>query len=483
MKTTIRLKLFAGVSSIILFIFVALFLANTFLSRPFFLSEQKNKMENVYALIDEVDDLSYQEYISESDYIEITSNIEVFIIDGEDIIYNSRGQQDPEGKSLLFLNHIDEMEEDSVSDDYSIYIDNNNARPDRSAYLLLYGTLINGYDVVIRSSLSSIEYNISITNHFIIYIGIASLILGMILTYLLSRTFTKPLVKINETAKKIKDLDFSKRIEYNSKDEIGELSSSINEMADSLFEKIEGLKKVNSELVKETKKNNILLEKRRQLLNDVSHDLKTPLALIQGYSEALKLNVNNSKEKADFYCDVISEETRKMNLLVEELLDVNRTYSTLNKKKTEVFEINNFMHQELQKYRKMVSDKRIYLQFDRSESTEVKANRELTDRVVTNFLINAIRHVDENLKVRISIKVLKKKVRVSFFNTCHNIKEEDLAKLWDAFYKLDDSRNSAKGGHGLGLSIVRNIQESLGLGYGAKLKDDGIVFWFEMNRS
>lgn len=483
MKNSIRFKLFAGISSIILFVFVALFLANTFLSKPFFLYEQSTKFKDAYTLIDGTDETDYLEVISNNDELELTANIEIILSDEDDnIIYSSQNPERAIYDRTMCLSHIDDMQNYTTSDAYSIYIDDDENNPDDQKYLLLYGSLTNGNEVIFRSSLTSIEYNIDITNQFIIYIGIASLLLGMILTLILSRKFTKPILKINETTKKIKELDFSEKVEYKSNDEIGELAESINEMALSLSEKITNLKNLNSVLMNETEKNKVLLEKRRQLLNDVSHDLKTPLSLIQGYAEALKLNVNSSKEKADFYCDVISEETAKMNMLVEELLNVNRSYPSEVNSQTDTFEINRFLRKEMEKYEKIIEDKKINFAIEKNEPIKVTAYKSLVDRVITNFIVNAIRYVDKNLKIRISTENLKDTVKISFYNSCDSVTIDELPKLWDAFYKVDDSRNRTNEGHGLGLSIVKNIQETLGLGYGVKLVDGGIIFWFEINK-
>jgi len=483
MKNSIRFKLFASISSIIIFVFVALFLANTFLSKPFFLHEQANKFQDTYTLIDTTDEADYQEIISNTKELELTANIEIILSDEDgNIIYSSKNPNRATDDQTMSLSHIDEMENYTTSDNFSIYIDSGANNLSEQKYLLLYGSLTNGNKVILRSSLSSIEYNINITNQFILYIGIAALLLGVLLTFILSRKITKPILEINKTTKKIKNLDFTEKAKSKSKDEIGELAESINEMAQSLSEKITNLNNSNLELMNETEKNRILLEKRRQLLNDVSHDLKTPLSLIQGYAEALKLNVNTSKEKADFYCDVITEETTKMNMLVEELLNVNKSYPSEIDSQPETFEINRFLSKEIKKYEKVIEDKKIELKIEMSAPTKVFAHKALVDRIVTNFFVNAIRYVDDNLKITISTEILKDTVKISFYNSCNSVTEAHLPKLWDAFYKVEDSRKRTDESHGLGLSIVKNIQDTLGLGYGVNLIDEGIIFWFEVSK-
>lgn len=483
MRSSIRLKLFAGISAIILFIFVGLFLANSFLSRPFFIYQQKSKLKDIYTLVDNIDESNYDSVISENQEVQSTFNIELFILDEDkNVIYNSRERQNEEHENLFFLERIDSMEEDQVNEKYSIYMDVPSENTDKNSFLMLYGSLRNDDQVIIRSSIASIEYNIELTNNFILYIGLASLAIGMVLTYFLSRRFTKPILAINEKTKKIKELDFSQKINYKGNDEIGELSNSINEMADSLSEKINGLQELNSELLSETKKNRILLEKKRQLLSDISHDLKTPLSLIQGYSEALKLNVNSSKEQADSYCDVISEEIKKINLLVEQLLNVNRSNPKDDTEEKSVFEVNEFLEFEIKKYQKLIDEKNIDLTYKKCKQIKVVAYKSLVDRVFTNYMVNAIRYVDSNLKISISAKVLKKTIRVSFYNSTSDVNSENSSKLWDAFYMIDESRNRKLGGHGLGLSIVKNIQETQGLKYGLKIEKDGVTFWFDIEK-
>ncbi len=212
----------------------------------------------------------------------------------------------------------------------------------------------------------------------------------------------------------------------------------------------------------------------------MAHELKTPLALMRGYSEALKLNIATSKEKSDFYCDVISDETSKMNQLVESLLDINQVEFGDKVLNIEPFEINEFITTHFNKYIKIIEEKNITYTVNVIKPTMVSADPFMMERVFTNYITNAINYVDDNLNVQITIKELNDIIRIEVYNTCESISDNELDKLWDDFYKVDKARTRDNGGHGLGLSIVKAIQEAHNNSYGVKNSEKGIVFWFEL---
>jgi signal transduction histidine kinase len=303
----------------------------------------------------------------------------------------------------------------------------------------------------------------------------------MIFAYLVSNYFTKPIREMNDVTKRMKNMNFDTSCKVLSNDEIGQLSQSINEMSIELSKTIKSLNNKNVQLEKEIKERCRLDEKRRTLLNNVSHELKTPLSIMQGYAEGLKLNVIKNKEKSNFYCDVIIDESVKMNTLVESLLNIDQMEfgdTVINKSS---FEINEFIIQIFNIYEKILQDKNIHWQVNTINPIQVFGDNFMIERVFKNYITNAINYVDENLTLKVDVIKLEKHIRIEVFNTCKEIDDSDLEKIWDSFYKLDKARTREKGGHGLGLSIVKAIQESHKNSYGAKNVENGVCFWFEID--
>lgn len=346
--------------------------------------------------------------------------------------------------------------------------------------LMLRGTLDNGNRIELVIPLVSIKTNIELTNTFYLIIGGFVFLVSMLFAYMISNYFTKPIREMNEATKRMKSLDFNTSCKVISRDEIGQLAVSINEMQMELSKNIDILNERNKELENEIYEKNRIDKKRRDLLNNVSHELKTPLALMQGYAEGLKVHVIHSKEKSNFYCDVIIDESKKMNQLVESLLNIEAMEfgdKVLCKSR---FEIIQFILQTLNKYQKLFDDQHIKYTVNEIEPIFVFADMFMMKSVFTNYITNAIHYVDERKVVEISIMQEKEYIRVEVYNTAKPILPEDMEKLWDSFYKVDKARTREKGGHGLGLSIVKAIQEAHQSGYGVKNTRDGVSFWFDV---
>lgn len=469
---SIRSKLFLQVSLVLFVVLSFLVISNNILLKSFYVQKQKDIIEDYYNFINLIDESEYQTHYIDFARFETLSNVDIWIKSPElENIYISRqyvfNVENPERAPLI----ISKIEE--VNNDYRfIYAKDVNISRD---FILLSGTLDNGNTIEIRIPIDSINRNIEITNQFLIYIGIGSFILALVLTFFMSRKFTKPILKLNEITKKMKELDFSHSISILSKDEIGDLANSINELASSLEETLESLKK-------EVLYNKNLSDKRKELLNNVSHELKTPLSLMQGYSEVLQMNLNLNPEKRKFYASVIEEESKKMSALVDTLLDnesINE--NTKNHIKSRI-DLSRFIQDKLLLFEKQISEKEITIDFYEPESKYALGNITLIDSVFTNYLTNAIHYVTNEKLIKINIVSTNENYRIEIFNSFPKVEDEVLDKLWDSFYKTDESRNRATGGHGLGLSIVKSIQENLGLPFGVISTSQGITFYFEVSR-
>lgn len=221
---------------------------------------------------------------------------------------------------------------------------------------------------------------------------------------------------------------------------------------------------------------------RKEFISSVSHELRTPLSVIQGYAEGLVSNVTESDEDRKFYCDVIMNETDKMNKLVRDLLNLSQIESGyFHIEKTE-FDLVSLIEYVLNRYKSTFEEKSIEIKFESGESVIVYGDMTRIEQILTNYINNAINHVDNNKIIRINKISVKDKIRVNVFNTGKHIPDEYLDKIWNSFYKVDKARTRAYGGYGLGLSIVKAIADLHSNAYGVENTEGGVNFWFEIDK-
>lgn len=351
-------------------------------------------------------------------------------------------------------------------------------------YIFLSSILDNGDMLYIRIQVASIEESVQISNRLLIFIGGISIFIASILASFISKMFTKPILELNNIAKNMSKLDFSKKYRIkDTDDEINNLGRSINTMSDKLESTIKQLRETNVELEKDIEEKSRIDEMRKQFISDVSHELKTPIALIQGYAEGLIENVNTDEESRKFYAEVILDEAGKMDTLVKQLLELMKLEYGKREFNNTKFDIIELIKEVIRKCDVMIKEKEIIVEFDDSSPVYVVADEFYIEQVVTNYFTNAIKHVKEiNGQKKIEINIEKQdKIRISIFNTGERIPEYDLNKIWQRFYKVDSSRNREDGGSGIGLALVKAIMNNYENEYGVKNKQNGVEFYFELN--
>ncbi|MFA5881808.1 MAG: HAMP domain-containing sensor histidine kinase [Eubacteriales bacterium] len=353
----------------------------------------------------------------------------------------------------------------------------------KTEFLILTARLSNGDILILSSALAAISESTAIANRFFLFTGLITIVLGGLAVFLYTRRFTKPILDLNDIAQRMSKLDFSTKYPVQTKDEIGQLGDSINSLSDQLDHAITDLTQANDNLKEDIERERRIDKMRKEFISNVSHELKTPIALIQGYSEGLKLNVNEDEENRNFYCDVIMDETDKMNRLVSDLLDLSQIESGNLKIEKSVFDMSSMVEHLLDKYRPILSEKQIAVSVKKDENVPVLGDRARIEQVLVNYLNNAVNHVDENKLITITVTVCNDKVRVAVFNSGKNIPEEALDKIWTSFYKVDKARTRAYGGTGLGLSVVKSIMELHQNAFGAENNNEGVTFWFELEKN
>lgn len=345
----------------------------------------------------------------------------------------------------------------------------------------LFGTLDNGWFVFLRTSYQSITEAADIASGFLARVGVVVIICGALLVYFISNIFTRPIRQISEIALRMSHQDFEARCPVRGNDEIGVLGDSMNKLSERLEATIKDLKEANNELQKDIQHKVEIDNMRTDFISNVSHELKTPLALIQGYAEGLQENISDDPESREFYCEVIVDEAKKMSRMVKKLLTLHQIEFGQNAVELERFDIVSMLRTVLEATDILREQKEVTLHFRECEPVYVWADEYLIEEVVTNYLSNAMNHVAKSKEIAVSLQKMGASVRISVYNTGEPIPEEDLDNIWVKFYKVDKARTREYGGSGIGLSIVKAIMESHNQKYGVINHPGGVEFWFELD--
>lgn len=347
-------------------------------------------------------------------------------------------------------------------------------------YLEIWGTLTCGDYFMMRIPMESIRINVGISTEFVMYASVLVVLVSMVMIWWLSKKIAKPIKELTVLSGRMANLDFDVKYTSGGTNEIGQLGEHFNQMSETLEETISQLKSANNELQRDIQKKVQIDEMRKEFLSNVSHELKTPLALIQGYAEGLKECVNDDEESRNFYCDVIVDEAGKMNELVKKLLTLNQLEFGNDQVEMERFDIVQLIKGKMQSLQILAQQKEAQITYEGSESLHVWGDEFKVEEILTNYLSNALNHIEGENRIVIHTEVRGSKVRVGVFNTGQPIPEEDLDQIWVKFYKVDKARTREYGGSGVGLSIVKAIMDSFRQQYGVENQDNGVNFWFEL---
>lgn len=489
LKAKIMILLAAMVTGLVLLI---LAINSTFITR-FYSNEKKRDIVHAY---NEVGEILTRYERCEIDASEMSNQIEkvtnpvgvsLFIVDsGWNTIYSSKNQGGIDDRDRMvdsiFAKPSEKIEIIEKKENYTVQKAYDKKMGDY--YIEIWGSYAGcnseNYIAMLRMPVQSIKESIAISNRFIAYVGLAVGCTSIVVAYVFSSYITKPVKELSNIAERVAEMDFTARYTGNDKSEIGLLGNSINAMSEKLERNISQLKSANIELQKDIENKNKIDESRREFLSNISHELKTPIALIQGYAEGLKEGISDDPESMDFYCDVIMDEASKMNDMVKKLLTLNQMEWN-EEPVIERFNVTELIQSVISNNGIRTSQNGINVIFDQKEPVYVWGDEYKIEEVVTNYFSNAINHCEFDKVIKVAIEKNEDTVRVSVFNTGKNIPEEDIPKIWDKFYKVDKARTREYGGNGIGLSIVKAIMESNNSGYGVINHSNGVEFWFELD--
>ena len=486
---SVRFKLFFIMCVVILIIVLFLILINSIVLENFYIYSKTATIKQVYQKVNNY-------YASENPNINLETelkkiayknNFDILIkTDTNLIIFTS----DKEFLSSTYiLKDINEITRENINTQNdkknNLNIKITTDETNNINYMFLTGILNNGYVLYIRMPISPIKESVKISNTLLLMIGGVTLAVAGVVASFISKKFTNPILQLNDIANKMAKLDFSQKYRVtDTEDEINELGRSINTMSDKLETTIKQLQKSNIELEKDIEEKSKIDDMRKQFISDVSHELKTPIALIQGYAEGLIENVSTDEESRRFYAEVILDETNKMDRLVKQLLELMKLEYGKKEFNNEKFDINELINEVIRKCEVMLQKNNIQVEFESKKPIYVWADEFYIEQVVTNYFTNAIKHTEEkknNKKIKITVKQLNDKMRITVFNTGKTIPEEDLTRIWGRFYKVDSSRNRQDGGTGIGLALVKAIMNNYQNEYGVNNKKDGVEFYFDVD--
>jgi signal transduction histidine kinase len=493
---SVRVKLFVSLCIIVILIVLFLITINNVVLESFYLYSKVEDVKKVYAKVNQYYSENVQINIDEQlNNIATKNNIEILIKNEENLTLYSSDKNlttavDKMNELILnnrMINSNDETKNIIIYKTENITIRKIVDLKNSINFIFLSGKLDNGNMIYIRIPISSIQESVKISNNLLVLVGAITIIIAGIMASILSRKFTDPITELNDIATNMSKLDFSKKyIEKDTNDEINNLGKSINLMSKKLEATIKQLRENNIELEKDIEEKSKIDEMRKQFISDVSHELKTPIALIQGYAEGLVENVNVDEESRKFYAEVILDETSKMDTLVKQLLELMKLEYGKREFNNIKFDIVELINEVIRRCKVMLEEKNITVQFDYNEPQYVIADEFYIDQVVTNYFTNAIKHAEEiNGKKEIVINLEERKenkLRINIFNTGKNIQSEDLDRIWKRFYKVDSSRNRDDGGTGIGLSLVKAIMNNYNEKYGVKNRENGVEFYFELSQ-
>ena len=398
-------------------------------------------------LTTEIDNLAYDYGIC----IELFSN--------NTLIYSSNSLEKGciEQKDISFYQYknkfISSDEEESTTSFYNSRFNNKT---------IVKAIKYNDYSIFINASLEPVGTTSLILSRQLTIVSISVLVLSLLLSYFISENISKPIVKLNKKATEISKGNFDIENENISKiEEIEKLNNTLNIVARELSQ---------TETL------------RRELLANISHDLKTPLTMIKAYAEmARDINYNNKKKREE-NLNIIVDEVDRLNLLVNDILELSKVQANTEKYVKEKIDIGNFVNNIVKKY-DYLKDDGYEIIYRGIKNIYVNEDQKRLNQILDNLINNALKYTGQDKKIIVNIIDLKKKIRIEVIDSGKGIKKEELKHIWDKYYKIDKSYQRNTKSTGLGLSIVKNICVQNNIEYGVESKENsGSTFWIELEK-
>ena len=459
----IRWKIFFLMFSVVLMIILGLIATNTIYLEKFYIKNKKEKLVELgQILID-------PKYVIDFQNLEMHSNVAI-LIKRTDELYKL------EKEAVLPKEEIDEIIVQLKNNEY--VFKEITLLDYRGKVLILFMPYMRDRYIEIITPLSFIQEGLEISTRYHLLIIVLALIIGSSMSFVFSKKMTDPILELKEITQRISLLDFNIKFEKERKDEIGELGYAINKMGGTLEKNIDEINKVNRKLMEDIENEKRLDKLRKEFIASVSHELKTPIAIIQGYAQGLMENIAETEEDRNFYCEIIVEESLKMDSLVKELLLITQMdsgYFKIEKEKVDLYQM-------IKDIRDKYSSKNREIKYIGEKDIFAYCDEKYIDRVLENLVVNALKYSTGDREVTITVDDIENRYKVIISNESENLSEDDLENIWTPFYRVNKARD--RDGHGLGLAIVRGILENHKSNFGVYITEKNIInFWFELEKS
>lgn len=456
---------------------------NTLFLEKYYIRSKTEVIYEAYEVICQAagsDSYSSEKFVRELDDVCSVANITVLVMDANSQLRYESVNGGRELEALL-ISYIFGFQSNPTKvlekgEDYVLQ----RMKSGEDEFLVMYGSLNAGFSFIMRTPVESIRESADIANRFFAYVGMGATLAGGVVIWLVSGRIAKPIKKLSGISEQMVHLDFEAKYSGREKNEIGMLGENINKLSSSLERSISELKTANNELRRDIEKKEKTDEMRKEFLANVSHELKTPIALIQGYAEGLSESVNDDSESRSFYCEVIMDEAAKMNRMVQKLLTLNQLEFGNDVVEMERFDISALLRNLIQSAEILAKQNGISISMEEYPPVFVWGDEFKVEEVFRNYLSNALNYCGGEKKIMVILEPGADLVRVGVFNTGEPVPVEALPHLWEKFYKVDKARTREYGGSGVGLSIVKAIMESMNQKYGVENCDGGVLFWFEL---
>ena len=465
-----------------------IFLLNTTLLSYIYMLYKQNAMVDTFQTINDAansGDLYADDYYYTFEAMTSKENLSVIVTSSDGTVCLASQHDYDLIKSQMYMIMFKDSDEspwlDLDGENYSIerFTDDRNDQE----YLILWGTLDDGNIVMMRTMVASLKESAKATNRFLLIVGIFGVLISVIMARFLSRYLTRPIKELTDISEKMTKLDFNAKYSpRNPGNEIDKLGIYMNVMSETLESAIRDLKQANTELQHDLEIRDKNEEMRKEFLSNVSHELKTPIAVIQGYAEGLAEGVIEDTESQQYYCEVIIDEAKRMNTMVKQLLSLNQIEYGRSNVNMEHVHLKGVIAGVVSANEILANQSGVKLVIEPFEDIPVWADEFFAEQVLTNYITNGIHYAKYDKQVRIRVIDREKDVRISVFNTGDPIPEESIDRIWEKFYKVDKARTREYGGSGIGLSVVKAVMDSFGKECGVTNYENGVEFWFELDK-
>ncbi len=463
MKLTIRKKVFLLLSGFIVLLVLIGLLCNFLLLRQFYVARNRVQLRSlgneVVAMLNQSGG-DLEETLSQLDW---DNNVGIRVVDANG--------------SILASSFAGRKKAAALSDEIQAMISLDKGRRVQFAFskvvtengnpnLVHIRRISDGRYLVLNKSIKGIEESAGIASRFYLIVGVGLILLGGGVTLLFSSVITKPIVEMSRVTGLIAELDFSERVHVETRDELGALGSSINEISEKLSRSIDRLKGD--------------IAHRKRLVRDLSHELKTPIAVIKGYAEGLQYGVAQDAEQTAHYCAVISAECDRMDAQIQQLLELSRLENEQMKPDLRALSVRGLFDSLSERFAREAEQKNVRLSFEAQGTLSILADEAMIGRAVENFLTNALRYTPESGEIRVCAEAKAGQMRICVYNTGSHLSQEQLERIWDVFYTGEGG--DRVNGHGIGLAIVKSIAQLHGGSVSAENRTDGVEFCLQLPR-